>query len=47
MLDEGYADFVGENLDDIEARFTSPRWEDETRAELKRLKKVRSKEMFG
>ena len=46
VLDESYADFIGEHLDDIEARFGPERWP-ETKAALKKLKVIRSKEMFG
>ncbi len=46
VLDESYADFIGAHLDDIEARFAPDRWP-ETQAALKKLKVVRSKEMFG
>ena len=46
VLDASYADFIGERLDDIEARFDSERWP-ETQTEPQQLKAVRSKEMFG
>lgn len=46
LLDESYADFLEENLGDIEHRFAPEQWP-HTRAELKRLKVERAREMFG
>ncbi|MFC4632171.1 hypothetical protein ACFO6V_28270 [Promicromonospora alba] len=45
-MDESYAAFVGDNLHDIESRFSPERWEG-TREELKKLERKRSKEMWG
>ncbi|MET7283780.1 hypothetical protein ABZS29_36460 [Kribbella sp. NPDC005582] len=46
LLDEGYAAFIGQNLDTIEGLFRTERWP-ETRAELKALEIKRAKELFG
>jgi hypothetical protein len=46
LLDEGYAEFVRDRLDEIEDRFGDATWA-ATRDELKRLKVIRSREMFG
>jgi hypothetical protein len=46
VLDAGYAVFLSSHLNEIEVRFGSARWP-ETKKELKRLKLVRSKELFG
>lgn len=46
LLDESFAAFVGEYLDDIEDHFSPDRWE-ETRTALKELERKRSKEMWG
>ncbi|MGW2094390.1 hypothetical protein [Promicromonospora sukumoe] len=46
LLDESFAAFVGEYLDDIEDHFSPARWE-ETRTALKELERKRSKEMWG
>lgn len=46
VLDEGYADFLREQLPDLLTRFAPDRWPG-TREELVELKRVRSREMFG
>lgn len=46
VLDEGYADFLREQLPDLVVRFAPDRWP-RTREELVELKRVRSREMFG
>ena len=46
LLDASYASFVREQLAEIESCFSPERWET-TRAELKRLARIRSREMFG
>jgi hypothetical protein len=45
-LDPGYASFVRDGLDDIEASFREPAWRS-TGAKLRNLKAKRAKEMFG
>lgn len=46
VLDDTYAAFIGEHLDDIESRFTTGRWK-ETQEDLRKLKSKRAREMFG
>lgn len=46
VLDAGYAAFLRENLADLDARFAPASWP-VTSKELKKLKRVRSREMFG
>lgn len=46
ILDEGYAKFIEGHLEDIEASFGSEMWSD-THLQLKQLKRVRAKELFG
>lgn len=46
VLDPSYAEFLGESLDEVEARFAGERWR-ETRAALKKLKAKRARELFG
>lgn len=45
-LSDEYVEWLREHLDEVEARFEKGRL-DETLGELKRLKKMRSREMFG
>jgi hypothetical protein len=46
VLNESYAEFIRDHLDEIESRFGDEEWP-QTHAELKRLKVKRAKEMFG
>jgi hypothetical protein len=46
LLDESYAVFLKEQLDEIERRFSDENWS-ETRPELQKLKLKRAKELFG
>lgn len=46
LLDESYAEFLHQHLDEIEDLFTEEKWAD-TRSRLKQLKVKRSKELFG
>ncbi len=46
ILDEGYAAFLDNHLEEIEVRFGDDAWPT-TRAALKQLKMKRAKELFG
>lgn len=46
LLDESYASFIHDELPEIESRFAQVRWP-ETHSELRKIQKVRAKEMFG
>jgi hypothetical protein len=46
VLDESYATFLRAHMDDIDGRFSIENWPT-THLELRRLKKVRAREMFG
>jgi hypothetical protein len=46
LLDRSYAEFLRENLDEIEARFSAERWPS-TFEDLRRLEARRAKELFG
>jgi hypothetical protein len=46
VLDESYAAFLGEHLGEIEQRFSGHELSSTLR-ELRQLKQVRAKEMFG
>jgi hypothetical protein len=46
VLDESYAQFVCDNLQEIERRFERSNW-DETESTLKALQRKRDKERFG
>jgi hypothetical protein len=46
LLDESYARFVGEHLDEIDELFGPQRWLT-TEADLQRIRRQRSKEMWG
>jgi hypothetical protein len=46
VLDESYAQFVCDNLQEIERRFDRSNW-DETESTLKALQRKRDKERFG
>jgi len=46
VLDESYATFIQDHLDEIESRFEDDSWL-ATQAALKILKKKRAKELFG
>jgi hypothetical protein len=46
VLDADYAEFLRENIREIEARFSDAAWDD-TRKRLVQLKRIRSKEMWG
>ncbi|GAA2221930.1 hypothetical protein GCM10010413_12880 [Promicromonospora sukumoe] len=46
MVDASIAEFIGDNLDDIESRFSPEQWES-TRESLKELERKRSKKMWG
>jgi hypothetical protein len=45
-LDAGYAEFVRDNIGEIETRFSESAWPD-TRKRLVELQRIRSKEMWG
>src|SRR5690349_15992743 len=46
ILDESYARFLGDHLDEIDERFGPQKWLD-TQSSLKKVKAQRSKEMWG
>ncbi len=46
LLDRSYAEFLRDNLDEIEARFSEENWPS-TRETLHKLELQRSKELFG
>jgi hypothetical protein len=46
VLDSSYAEFLRDNLDEIEARFSAEHWQT-TREEMRKLEVRRSKELFG
>lgn len=46
LLDQSYAKFIEQNLDQIERLFSSEEWES-TCSDLRKLKKQRAKELFG
>ena len=46
VLDPSFAEFLRDRIGDIEQKFDATEWSS-TKAELKALKRVRSKEMFG
>jgi hypothetical protein len=46
LLDESYAEFFHQHLDEIEERFSSENWT-EVHSQLKALKVKRAKELFG
>jgi hypothetical protein len=46
VLDESYAAFMREHLDEIESRFSDENWA-QTHSQLRALKVKRAKEMFG
>jgi hypothetical protein len=45
-LDAGYAEFIRDNIGEIETRFSESAWPD-TRKRLVELQRIRSKEMWG
>jgi hypothetical protein len=46
-LDAGYANFLRDSFAEIESRFADPERFPSTEAELRKLKRKRSREMFG
>lgn len=46
VLDEGYAAFLSGHISELEGRFNEEQWP-RTRDELRRLKVLRSRELFG
>ena len=46
ILDESYAEFLHEHLDEIEQKFSDENWT-ETQSQLRGLKLKRAKELFG
>jgi hypothetical protein len=46
LLDDSFAEFFGAHLEEVEAAFSAEQWA-KTRQELRRLAKIRSRELFG